>query len=95
MKQRLMEMVQVTALFHTHEFIFVWSFKNGNGRQNPSSGAKRGYLDGRVPKLSSRVTLATSGPEWSVISPTFFCEEQLKNCSFILILFNMTLKNQN
>ena len=40
MKQKLSEMVQVTVLFHTNEFIFVWSFKNGNGRQNRSLGAK-------------------------------------------------------
>ena len=59
-KQKLLEMVQATVLFHTDEFIFVWSFKNGNGRQNRSSGAKLGYSDGRVPKLSFR-TLATSG----------------------------------
>ena len=42
MKQKLSEMVQVTVLFHTDEFIFVWSFKNG--RQNRSSGAKTGLL---------------------------------------------------
>ena len=39
MNQKLLEMVQVTVLFHTDELIFVWSFKNGNGRQNRSSGA--------------------------------------------------------
>ena len=62
MKQKLVEMVQVTVLRHTDEFIFDRiGFKNGNGRQNSSSGAKTGYFDGRVPKLSSRVTLATSG----------------------------------
>ena len=44
MKQKLLEMVKVTVLFHTDEFIFVWSFKNGNGRQNRSSGAKTGLL---------------------------------------------------
>ena len=44
MKQKLLEMVQVTVLFHTDELIFVWSFKNGNGRQNRSSGAKTGLL---------------------------------------------------
>jgi len=44
MKQKLSEMVQVTVLFHTNEFIFVWSFKNGNGRQNRSSGAKTRLL---------------------------------------------------
>ena len=44
MKQKLLEMVPVTVLFHTDEFIFVWSFKNGNGCQNRSSGAKTGLL---------------------------------------------------
>jgi len=34
MKQKLLEMVQVTLLFHTDEFIFVLSLNNGNGRQN-------------------------------------------------------------
>ena len=34
MKQKLLEIVQVTVLFQTDEIIFVWSFKNGNGRQN-------------------------------------------------------------
>ena len=63
MKQKLLEMVQVIVLFNTDGFIFVWSFKNGNGCQNHSSG----YFEGRVPKLSSRVTLATSGAGMSVI----------------------------
>ena len=44
MEQKLLEMIKVTALFHTDEFIFVWSFKNENGRQNRSSGAKTGLL---------------------------------------------------
>ena len=44
MKQKLFDMVQVTVLFHTDEFIFVRSFKNGNRRQNRSSGAKAGLL---------------------------------------------------
>ena len=44
MKQKLSKMVQVTVLFHTYMFIFVWSIKNGNGRQNRSSGAKTGLL---------------------------------------------------
>ena len=39
MKQKLVEKVQVTVLFHTDD-IFVWSFKNGSGRQNHTSGAK-------------------------------------------------------
>ena len=61
MKQILLEMVQVTVLFHTDDFFFIWSFKNGNGRQNCSLGAKAGLLRRAGAKLSSRVTLATSG----------------------------------
>ena len=61
MRQKLLEMFQVTVLFHTDEFIFVWSLKNGNGCQTTPRGPKLGYFDGRVPKLSSRVTLAMSG----------------------------------
>ena len=33
-KQKLLEMGQVTVLFHTDEFILVWSLKNGNGCRN-------------------------------------------------------------
>ena len=39
MKQKLLEMVQVTD-----KSFFVWSFKKGNERQNCSSGAKTGLL---------------------------------------------------
>ena len=38
--------------FHTDEFIFVCSFKNGNGRHNAPQVPKLGYFDGGVPKLS-------------------------------------------
>ena len=44
MKQKLLEIVQVTVLFHTDEYIFVWSFRNRNGRQNRYSGAKTDLL---------------------------------------------------
>ena len=44
MKQKWLEMVQVTVLYHTDEFIFVLSFKNANGGQNRSSGAKTWLL---------------------------------------------------
>ena len=44
MKHMLLETVQVTVLFHTDEFMFVWSFKIGNGCQNCSSVAKTGLL---------------------------------------------------
>ena len=44
--------------FHTDEFIFVWSFKNGNGRNNAPQVPKLGYFDGGCQNL---VKLATSG----------------------------------
>ena len=44
MKHKLLEMVPVTVLFYIDEFIFDWSFKKGNGRQNRSSGAKTWLL---------------------------------------------------
>ena len=51
MKQKLLEIIQVTVWLHhrvigglrplhTDEFIFLWFYKNGNGRQNRYSGAK-------------------------------------------------------
>ena len=44
MEQKLLEMIQVTIWLHTDKFIFVWSYKNGNGRQNSFSGAKSELL---------------------------------------------------
>ena len=44
MKQKLLEMIQVTVWLHTDEFIFVWFYKNENGRQNRSSGTKTELL---------------------------------------------------
>ena len=44
MKQKLLEMVQFTVLFHTDECIFVWHFKKRKWHQNRSSGAKTGLL---------------------------------------------------
>ena len=32
------------CFIHTDDFTFVWSIKNGKGRQNSSSGAKTGLL---------------------------------------------------
>ena len=40
MKQKLLKIIQVTIWLHTDEFIFVWSYKSGNGRQNRSPSAK-------------------------------------------------------
>ena len=46
---------------------FFWSYKNENGRQNRSSGAKTGLQQRAGLKFSAWGTLATSGPAWSVI----------------------------
>ena len=47
MKQKLLEMFQVTVLFYTDEFIFVWSFKN---RKATNSGSNH-KLEKNVPIL--------------------------------------------
>ena len=88
MKQKLLEMVQFTLLFcfilmfHTDEFIFVWSFKNGT-KTSPRV-PKLGYFDGRVPKLSSRVTLATSGAG-VVCHISLFVREESNNISLVFV----------
>ena len=61
MKQKLLEMVQVTILFHTDEYFFFGFSKTKMGAKITSLVPKLGYFDGRVPKLSCRVTLAMSG----------------------------------
>ena len=52
-------MIQVTVWLHTDEFIFVWFYKNENGRHNSSRAPKLGYFDGRAPQLSARVNHGT------------------------------------
>ena len=37
-------MIEITVLLHTDEFIIVGFYKNENGRQNRSSGAKSELL---------------------------------------------------
>ena len=56
MKQKLLEMIQVTVRLHIVEIIFVWFYKNENRRQNRSSdrAPKLSYFDGRAPQLSAR-----------------------------------------
>ena len=44
MKQKLLEMIKLTVWLHTDDFIFIWFYKNENGRQNRSSGAKTELL---------------------------------------------------
>ena len=48
MKQKLLEMIQVNVWLQTDEFIFVWFYKNKNGRQNRYSGAKTELLQRRA-----------------------------------------------
>ena len=48
MKQKLLEMIQVTVWLHTVEFILVWFYKNEKGSQNRSSGAKTELLQWAV-----------------------------------------------
>ena len=55
MKQKLLEMIQVTVWLLNYEYMFVWSYKNGNGRQNRSN------FNGQAPQLSARVTLVPTG----------------------------------
>ena len=69
MKQKLLEMIQVTVWLHTDEFIFVWFYKNQNRHQNHSSGAKTELLRRRVPQLSARVNHGT--PAAGVIGHIF------------------------
>ena len=69
MKQKLLEMVQVTVFLHTDEFIFVWSFKYAYGRQNRSSGAKTGLLRRAGAKTQypgDTCQLLLREPAWSV-----------------------------
>ena len=61
MKKKLLEMVQDTVLFYTDEFILVATSKMVTGVKTAPRVPELGYFNGRVPKLSSRVTLATSG----------------------------------
>ena len=44
MKHKLLEIIQVTVRLHTDEFIFVWFYKNENGRQNRFLGDKTELL---------------------------------------------------
>ena len=59
MKQKLLEIIQVTVWLHTHdEFTFVWFYKNENRRQNwvTSTGGRHNLVPG-----------LTTEPAWSAI----------------------------
>ena len=59
MKQKLLEMIQVTVWLHTDEFIFVWFYKDKTDAKTAPRAPKLGYFDGRAPKLSARVNHGT------------------------------------
>ena len=84
MNQKLLEMVPVTVLFHTDEFIFVRSFKKETCAKTAPREPKRGNFDGRVPKLGSRVTLAKSGAGVACHIYIYFnfCSNFKLNCFF-------------
>ena len=81
MKQKLFEMVQVTVLFHTDEFIFVWSFKNGNGRHNRSSGSKNGLLRRAGAKTKFPGNTRNVAPGAGVVSQMYMCKINWKSKS--------------
>ena len=67
-------MVQVTVLFHTDEFILFGLSKTETGSKTDPRVHKLGYYDdGRVQKLSSRVTFAKSGA--GVVCHILFLDE--------------------
>ena len=43
-KQKMLEMIEVTVWLHTDEFIFVWFYIKDNGHQNYSSGTETELL---------------------------------------------------
>ena len=61
MNQKLLEMVQVTVLYHTDDFILFGLSKTETAAKTAPRVPKLGDFDGRVPKLSFHVTLAKSG----------------------------------
>ena len=56
MNQKLLEMVQVTVLYHTDDFILFGLSKTETAAKTAPRVPKLGDFDGRVPKLSFRVT---------------------------------------
>ena len=61
MKQKLLEMIQVTVWLHS-DLLFLFGFpKTKTGVKTASRAPKLCYFDGRAPHLSARVTLVTLG----------------------------------
>ena len=92
MKQKSLEMVQVTVFFILMKLFLFGLLKTETGAKTAPLVPKLGYLDGWVPKLSSRVTLATSGAGVDchiIISApenTFF-REKFINRNFVNIFY--------
>ena len=61
MKQKLLEMVQVTVFFILMNLFLSGLSETETDAKTAPRVPKLGYFDRRVPKFSSRVTLATSG----------------------------------
>ena len=61
MKQKLLEMIQVTVWLHT-DHLFLFGFTNTKtGAKTAPRSPKLCYFDGRAPQLSARVTLVPLG----------------------------------
>ena len=82
MKQKLLEMIQITVWLHTDEFIFVWFYKNDNtknGRQNwvTSTGGRHNLVPGlhsyrRGPVCSVECPFSTD-EDWFSVHFRNFC----------------------
>ena len=51
MKQKLLEMIQVTVWLHTGEFILFGYTKTKTGAKTAPQAPKLSYFDGRAPQL--------------------------------------------
>ena len=55
MKQKSLEMIQVTVWLHADEFILFCFTKKETGPKIDPRGTKLSYFEGRAPQLSARV----------------------------------------
>ena len=68
MKQKLLEIIQVTVWVHTDEVLFVGFTKTKTAPRAP----KLSYFDGRAPQLSARINHGT--PAAGVIGHIIYYE---------------------
>ena len=59
MKQKLLEMIQVTVWLHTDELFMFGFTKTKTGAKTATRAPKLNYFDGRAPQLSVRVNHGT------------------------------------